>query len=352
MNRSSQIPLLGSIAMALIAMMFVHAQTSAADSRDGSVQVTIRANANCTNNLVRLQDIAEVSGSKKLVESLSAINLGPAPAMGKAQAWTRKSLQKQIDMMGYDSKAIEWKGAESCNLRRVEASNLTQAKYHALQSNIATSQAERNVESAVYSYLNTYDPKSSMWKVSAIVSPDIAPLLNQRRLIKGIAGGSEPWDGRQEFQIVVGTPDGDKEVTVEAIIKQPPLVVAANKPLRQGQIVHDDDLELVPLPLNSKIKAQDCNTEFSGLVGKELRKAVSTGQAITRFDVGSPRIVDKGDLIKVELVSGSILIEANAKCLEPGGMNDLVQVEVLPQKKKLVAQVVGEYRVRVVGSSQ
>ena len=208
-------------------------------------------------------------------------------------------------------------------------------------------QAQRNVEQAIAAYLQIQSNSNTQWKVQAEAPKEHAQALYQRRTIQGVAGGASPWVGKQTFRLLLVTSKGEEEIEVQADVSIPPMVVVAVGPLRPGQRVVEKDLQYMPLPANSKTSLEDSYTDLRDVVGKELRRSMATHQVISRQDLGAPRVINANELIEVEVVSGSIVIQTGGRSLEPGGIGDAIQIEVLPQKKKLIAQVVGERKVQV-----
>ncbi len=73
---------------------------------------------------------------------------------------------------------------------------------------------------------------------------------------------------------------------------------------------------------------------------------MSVGQVVARSDIGQPRVINAGDAIELEILAGSVAIQTPAQSLEAGGVGDAIAILVLPQKKRIMATVVGERKVR------
>jgi flagella basal body P-ring formation protein FlgA len=102
------------------------------------------------------------------------------------------------------------------------------------------------------------------------------------------------------------------------------------------------------LPPASKISPDDCICDFDQLVGKQLRKSVSTQQPIRNQDVGAPFAVQAGESVTIAVVAGAIQVATQGRAMESGAIDDTIQVEVLPQKKRIAARVTAERRVEVI----
>lgn len=211
-------------------------------------------------------------------------------------------------------------------------------------------QAERVVVAAIESYLQTKTASDGRWIIRAKVPTEYAKTLVQRRQITGIAGGTPPWDGDQEFVLLIRTPQGEQSVTIQANVRLPEMVVAANRPLAKGYIVREEDLVWLAIPRGAPFGPEDCFTDFQSVVGRQLRKAVSTQQAIRHNEIGAPTVVHAGDMVALNVVAGAVNVATNGRAIEAGGMDDLIQVEALPSRQKIMARVTGEKTVEAIAN--
>lgn len=209
-------------------------------------------------------------------------------------------------------------------------------------------QAQRNTRDAIMAYLAIKTGEDVDWKIDVDIPVDSAALLLQRRAIRGVAGGQAPWVGMQNLVVVVKSKNGELTVPVRADISLPPLVVAAKGPIRRDQLLVAEDLKMVSLPSNSRLTADDLFTSIDELVGKEVIRSLSTGQPVPRAETRSPRIIDRGSLVQIQVVSGNVTVETSGKAIESGGLHELITVEVIPHRKRLVGEIVGDGLVRVV----
>jgi len=75
---------------------------------------------------------------------------------------------------------------------------------------------------------------------------------------------------------------------------------------------------------------------------------VRANQPINRGDVGSPILVHRGDLIEIRVVGGGISVTTNAKALGDGAVSELIEIETLQPRKRLIARVVQPGMVEIV----
>jgi len=303
--------------------------------------------------VVRLGDIVEiVSGSLPSLDKLRETPLGPAPQKGALQTWHRSDVLQHLELRGMDPQSIRWTGPEKAQLRVTDSIEATQQSVDTLSPafiaqrvmDIATS----NVSLGIKEYLNLRSSSRTDWKVDLAISGDQAKLLQSRNNIVSIGGGQEPWTGQQTFVIQVKNLGKLINYQVAATVHLPPMVVVASGPLRRDQLLTAQMLTYAPLPRNSD--ESQYFTSIEGLVGKQLRKSVSTNQAISEDLLGDPIVIQRNELIEVESVAGSVVVRTSAKSLAAGTIGDLIDIE-MPNRKRLMATVVGPAKVRISATS-
>ena len=111
-------------------------------------------------------------------------------------------------------------------------------------------------------------------------------------------------------------------------------------------------LTFAPLPMN-----EDESKFFSDIkmvIGKQLRRSLSSNQPVTDESLGDPVVVQRGQLVEVESVAGAVVVKTSGKSLNSGAVGELIDVELSENNKdrrKLKATVVGTGRVRIAAAS-
>jgi len=370
--------------------------TSAQSSRSSNVQLSLRETADCPSNLLLLSDVAELNGIDSLVQPMAGMTIAPAPRMGSPQMWSRESIEKALNLRGVTSDSIQWKGASQCRVQRVDGHRFVRkdivasseplgppnsaaqsASYQTpnakpenpipIQNPIGNSidrstfttpfttpatmsQAERIAIEAISSYLQTKSKSTGRWDIKVQISSEHAKTISLRRQILGVAGGTPPWEGDQEFLFLIKGPSGEQSVTVNAVVTLPKMVVAANRPLSKGYILKEDDLDWIAFPRGLQYGTEDCFGSIDELVGQQLRRAMSTQQVIRLTEVGSPTIVYTGDIVELEVISGDVIVETKGRAIESGSMDDLIQLEIEGSRTRVLARVNGNRKAEVLSS--
>lgn len=132
---------------------------------------------------------------------------------------------------------------------------------------------------------------------------------------------------------------GPIDAVVDFQITPHPNVVAAARPLQRGHRVMPSDLKL--MPLSRERWKSDYSSSIEDFVGMEVRGATRAGQPFSIQAVAKPLMVQRGELIELRVSGGSILVTTNAKTLSDGRQGELIEVETLEPRRRVVARVTG-----------
>ena len=368
------------------------------DKQTVMIELLLRARAECPSNLLLLSDLVSAKGSDVLVQQIVDVPLAPAPRIGNSQVWTRSDIEKSLSLRGIPSDVLRWGGAMECSVRRIEGTRVEKnsvknsGEINSKESSLAVqlagyqeslgnkdnpaikdtsrskeaidksqfttpfttpatiTQAERTVASVIENYLQTKTASAGGWNIKVDIPSEHAKTLTQRRQILGIAGGQPPWDGKQDFNLLIKEPAGEQSITISATIKLPEMVVAANRPLSKGYVLKEEDLVWIPMPRGLTYGSEDCFSQTETLVGKQLRRAMSTQQVIRLNEIGPPMIIHVGDLVAIGVVSGGVTVETNGRAIEAGAIDDLIQIEIQPHRKRVLARVTGDRTAEVIAN--
>jgi flagella basal body P-ring formation protein FlgA len=77
------------------------------------------------------------------------------------------------------------------------------------------------------------------------------------------------------------------------------------------------------------------------------RRSIASGTAIRKEWLEPPRLVQKGDIVKVEIVNGGARLELTARAEGSGARGELIPVENLDSKRRFRARVEAKGKVSV-----
>lgn len=313
---------------------------------------------NVKGSLIRFGDLLEVRGDTDAAKRISELPLVPTPQPGAELRVSKEDILQQLQLRGFDLSQFRWLGDGETVIKQIantspnnlqETANLLPA----FSTDRNFIQAERNLKDVITRYLALQNPNLSGAAVQFEIPKDKIHLFFQRRNIKRIGGGVEPWTGEQTLTVQILDKTEVIELSLKTFITPPETFVVANRPIRKGDIIEVEDLRLQSLPANSTTSTDVVYfNEFKDVLGKQLRRSISTGQAIREEDVGPPVVVEKNQLVQIKVIMGGIEVETAGRAITEGAVGDLVQVETinLKERKKLTAQVLDTNSVQVIAA--
>lgn len=309
-----------------------------------------------SNSVVRLKDIVEVvSGSSPSFDKLKEMSLGPAPREGQIQTWHSSDVMQHLELRNVHPQSVRWSGSSSTKLQGVKALSTEQVESitPAFTNESTINNATNNVIAAIREYLNLQTHSRMDWRIRPQIAPQNAKLLLSRRNILKIGGGTAPWEGEQEFVLQVRSGSQTINLKIKTEIDSPPMIVVAKGPIRRDEILEEKNLTYAPLPVNED--ESNYFTDIKSVLGKQLRRSVSSNQPVTDQMLGEPIVIQRGQLVEVESIAGAVSIKTSGKSLNGGAVGDLVEVEMSDpgskDRKKLKATIVGTGRVRIAAAS-
>lgn len=307
-------------------------------------------NPRTSSHIVKLGDLVEVLvGHSPSVDQMLQMPLGPAPRENAVQTWHSQDVLQHLELRGVHPDSVRWSGNTSAKLQRV--SDVVGPGIESIQPAFIGQRqielAEDLVKQAISEYLVLKTGERTDWRIDVVVPAKLAEVIRIRHNIAGIGGGQDPWLGKQQFILQIKDRNQLTSVTIEAVIDLPPMVLVATRPLRRQEIISNDMLEFAPLP---KRHSNDTATYFSDmkqLLGKQLRRSVSTGVPISSDYIGEPIVIERNEMIEVESVSGPVVVRTMARSLGSGAVGELIEIETIPGQQKMLAAITGPLKVRV-----
>ncbi len=330
------------------------ANPGGASEDDGRVVMRFLDSAQASGSVVRLADLVQiVSGSSPSLEKQLDMVLGPGPRADGVQIWRSSDVLQHLQLRGVHPASIRWSGAEQVELHRASelSDTLVDSLTPAFVNERTISQAAANVAQAIHEYLCLRNGRRVDWRIDVNVPHQYANMLQIRRNIASIGGGSEPWIGQQQFVLQVKNAGTLMSLPLDARIELPPMIVISQRAIRREEVLSADLLSYAPLPNRQESNAADFFTNMEDLIGKQARRSISSGLPISADLVSEPIVVQRNDLVEIESVAGGVVVRSSAKALAGGAIGSLIEVE-MPSRHRLHATVIGHLLVRVSAVSQ
>jgi flagella basal body P-ring formation protein FlgA len=152
--------------------------------------------------------------------------------------------------------------------------------------------------------------------------------------------------GRCRFRIVGRSKQGPVETEIDLLLKPHPKVAVPRRALPRGHRISAGDLEMQPLP--EEELTPEHVMDAAEVIGMEIQGTAPARRPLIRSSLGAPTLVRRGDLIEVRVVGGGVTVTTHAKSLDDGAAGDLVEVESLEPRKRLLARVVQPGLVEII----
>jgi len=175
--------------------------------------------------------------------------------------------------------------------------------------------------------------------------PEVAGPAGQADLkVRSRAG--ERYIGRTSFTVRFSK--GDTVVREEAVrvrIEVFTDLVVSTREIMRDAVIGSDDVTVTSKWMDTA--PAGILTDAAEVVGKKAVMRLNAGTEISRTMLRSAPVVKKGEVVRIVLESGPMVISAVGLCQEDGGKGDLVRVQNISSKKIIFARVMGSSLVRV-----
>jgi flagellar basal body P-ring formation protein FlgA len=130
-----------------------------------------------------------------------------------------------------------------------------------------------------------------------------------------------------------------KSVQVRVRVTRRPKVLAARRIIAQGQVIRETDLEWREVD-DIRNGASDPET----IVGMEARNNIRQGDLVKSTSVKPPTLINRDELVKVTVQSGTIRLTRTLKARRAGILNDIIELVSLDRSNKetLLVRVTGK----------
>ncbi|MBR1778773.1 MAG: flagellar basal body P-ring formation protein FlgA [Alphaproteobacteria bacterium] len=288
-----------------------------------ALPVVLKEKATVTDDYIRLGDLfsgLDDSADKKVI--------APAPALGKEAVLTYEWLKKLAQ-----THKIAWEPANekvSVKVRRAAAEiskeAVTQVILKELKAQGLPENAELTFQKGIFPVLV---PVKSDWQLTP-VSAEYTPTRQQFEAKLNLIVNSEK---KQELQFA-----GKVKIFV--------FVPVAAQDLKAGRIITPDNVLMKRIAQESTVRAAD-SVKKEDLIGKEVKRSIRSGQMILANDVRTQVMVTKGKMITLNFTKGGIMLSAQGKALENGGLGDTVRVMNVQSKSVVQGTVTGPETVSI-----
>jgi len=161
--------------------------------------------------------------------------------------------------------------------------------------------------------------------------------LAEVRRVDRIEFLNEPTEGVISATVFGITSRQEINQTIDVGFRIRPMIVIPRESLRRGHIITHADLTLVPAPRGIPIAS--AITKIDDAVDMQVVNVLQKDRPIAHSSITRPILIERGDLVEVQVVGGGVTVATSARSLSKGAAGDLIAVETLEPRKKIIARV-------------
>lgn len=87
--------------------------------------------------------------------------------------------------------------------------------------------------------------------------------------------------------------------------------------------------------------------DLAAIVGKEARVALYPGRPVRAADIGEPAVVERNQIVRMTYRAGALVISADGRALDRGGVGDRVRVMNLDSRTIVSGRVMAAREIEV-----
>jgi flagella basal body P-ring formation protein FlgA len=314
----------------LLAIIFVLASWTAPVR---GAEIHLRTQAAVSGRVVTLGDVADIHAGEEERAALAGTELIPTPAIS-GKSLKLREVQDLLALRGVATGKHRFGGASEVRLVDAATSTSKQERKDRAAGSAARG-ANTAVETAIAKYLARNVDADRDWRVKVELTEDQVRVAQNAFGRITVEGGTEPWEGPQQFTIFVGAKE--THFTVEAQLELPEMIVVAARPLVKGDVIRASDLTLEPAKRGVAQKGAFRSPDE--IIGQEAVRAIVAGQVLDNNYVQPPVLVKRGDVVTVYAYSSGIRVKTTGRSRQAGAKGELVEIESHVDRKRFFARV-------------
>jgi flagella basal body P-ring formation protein FlgA len=156
----------------------------------------------------------------------------------------------------------------------------------------------------------------------------------------------EKYIGRTAFTVRFSRGDMFlREDTVRVRIEVQMDVVVSSRGITRDAILDQSDVTMMTKWMDTATTG--IIADINEVLGRKATVRINPGTEITKHMLRSVPVVKKGEIVRIVLESGPMVISAVGLCQEDGGQGDLIRVQNTSSRKVVFARVMGQSLVKV-----
>jgi flagella basal body P-ring formation protein FlgA len=298
------------------------------------VSVTVPPEKTAAGERLLLGEMAFIEvldpAGEALAEALGRVDLGPAPAPGRALVLRRDDLKKARLASGLDLRSATW--------------NLPPELKVTAEADREVGEAE--LRAALEKYLAASEPYQSGRFELVSLSLGPPPVLDPGPVSFRFQpqASSNPLNITGFFVYSQNSRDVGRSRASAQVELSVPVLVAA-RALPRGRVLDGEDFIQDFLPYN---QARGALSDAEQVLGATLKTAVTAGTPLRERALGRSLMVRSGDIVILMARQGNLSATTTGEAKADGALGDVITVTNMSSKKNVRGRIVGPGRVEVV----
>lgn len=181
---------------------------------------------------------------------------------------------------------------------------------------------DRKIETAINGFLNQHKTDNIQWEF--LGNPKIFTYPDEAYSLK-IQSNQQLKSGRVALRCVVKTAGKKSTYSIPVKLSLKKKVVIAVKNIARGEHLSTDDFTVETRAVDSR-ESTYALMNITSVNGSVARTRIQRGEIVTSPMLKKAEVISSGQDVKLELQMGNIVVNSVARALEPGGVNDKIQV--------------------------
>ncbi len=292
-----------------------------------ALELQLQKSARVVGEMVRLQDIAHLSGTQSEL-ALGELQLLSAPKLGQQQSLDRKNITRLIERRA-GTQQLTWSGAKKVQIER--ASQLINQEEMRLVLNDFLLAHSVQLPRIDLHYKSMHLPQPFLVNSGLIehqVIPSKPGVIGSRRMTLLT---------RVDGQIVSNQ---SIRVALEALAE----VAVATGNLRRGEMLS---------PANVRMQQQDISKyqqpvfDPEQIYGKQLKRSVRLGQPLLQKQIDFPPTIKRGERITIMALRNGLQLTAAGEARQDGREGETIRVRNVNSHKDVLCRVIAPGQVAV-----
>ncbi len=293
--------------------------------------LTLQAVADVDGDLVRLSDIASLSGGPQhQLTALGATAVAKSPQPGQTRFVGADYIRIRLKQAGFDTASMRFKGPQDVRVSRQSVALPTRRIQRAVETAIRNSMPWNNDDVTVSGI--SFDETVRL--PSGKLTYQIVPKRHEDYLGSTILGLHLFVDGKPV-----------RKLWVNATICVMADVVTVIRPLGKHQHIQPEDLAVQRRDRAGL--AADTVTRIQDALGNRTTRAIYPDTVLASSMFASPPLVRRGDIVKIVASAGAMTITATGLVKQQGRKGDAVRVMNTDSRRIITARVTGPGAVKV-----